>query len=70
MSKVKFILQIVCLMCLAVLMSVSLITHHSGYRILIFTTESKTYHAKKITFKNLCLLSLKKSLYCPLEGIQ
>ena len=54
-------------MCLAVLMSVSLITHHSDYRILIFTTENKTYHVKKIAFKNLST-ELKKESVLPFRG--
>ena len=61
-------------MCLAVLMSVSLITHYSDYNntnywILIFTQENQTYYIKCV-FKNLCLLSLKKGLYCPLKGVE
>ena len=54
-------------------MSVRLITHYSDYYgtdgwIFIFTLANKTYHVKFV-FKSLCLLSSKKSVCCPLEGI-
>ena len=68
-SKIKFNLEIVCLLCL---MSVRLITHYSDYYdtdywILIFTLENKTY--VKFVFKNFCLRSSKKNLCCPVEVI-
>ena len=60
-------------MCLAVLMSVSLVTHYSDYCDadywkIIFTLENKSYHVKKFIFKNLCLLSSTKEPVLPFRG--
>ena len=70
-SKVTFILQIVCMICLNVLKRVTLITHYSdsGYSYLL--QKTKLIMSKSLSLKISFSTQLKiEGLYYPLQGIQ